>query len=531
VSQEKLPMEWGPEVERIEGPAPNQVVQISSTSVEVPPGSLWTVHWEAPVELSGLDLSFEAPNGKACVWGEHAGSSWDSEVAPETRRFTAWSLSPDQELEVPVASGSGRGLLVVEARPQILEDESPSLSSPSGVNSNLIYHFETDDGRVLSSGRAEVALAEEPYDRRVEPYSGWMGQPTRIALQHPSAATQVRFESDAPLDLRFLVPLPVEEERSSVYALPGGWTAQNASWELAPYVSLTPLQSQSLLSEQRLVRFDATVRPRRVLQSRPEGVQQTRSLVPKGQRIRHGVLETVRRPGSWREWHRTALGRTTRLNIPETGSLTVDYRTTASEPGVFTLLCNGEEFSHALNAEAGSFRLNGMPPNWNTCQLTAPGGDYFVNAPGSGRRWARRGLYRLTDTLEIEVDVPQGGTTVFVRVYTETGVRAAPLTLTIDDGRPVLRSGSTQFPSTPRQQRTPQRSGRTAQLIDRDEGALQAHRGLGITLGDDLVGSKHKVTIALPTGAEPVFVRFDSSAAPPREATADRHWYVDGEAP
>lgn len=531
VENEGVPADWMPTVERIQGRAPNGEDRISASAIEVPTGSLWSVHWTAPEDRSGLELSFLADSGKACVWGQLTGSVWEKDLAPETRRFTAWSLETAEELLVPVASGSGRGVLVVEARPHYPSDWVPDPSPSAPLNTILRYQFEDQAGNVMGTGRAAVEQTTEPYDRRIEPHTGWMGKVTRLSLQHPPQATQIRFQTEGALDLRFLVPIPVEEERGAVYALPSGWTAQNAPWNLAPYVSLTPLQSDALLDNQRLVRFDATVKPRKVLRSRPEGAQDTRVLIPEGQRLRHGVLEAVRRPGAWRSWHRTALSRTTRVNVPETGILRVDYRTNAVEPGEFQLNCDGQEFVQPLNAGAGTLRLSGLKPNWNLCRLSAPSGEYVVDAPGSGRRMARRGLYRLTDRLKVEVDVPIGGTTVFVRAYTKTGVRASPVTLKVDGGRPRIRSGSVRFPTTPIQRRTPQPVERSAQLIDQERGQLQAHKGLFITLGDDLIPGKHTVEVSLPEGADPIFVRFDSSAAPLSETNTLRHWYVDGGAP
>ena len=520
------PPEWLPAIERLQGRSPSSMDRISSTHVDVPQDALWSVVWTAPEASTELELNFTSSQGKACVWGQGTGSAWETTLSPETRRFTAWSLGLDEELLVPVASGSGRGVLVVEARPQLEPDQGPNPEAPSPAA--LSYQFENETGTVLQRGRTLVEQVGDAFDRRVEPSSGWMGQVTRVSLQHPPGATQVRFSTEAPADLRFLVPLPVEEERSAVYALPGGWTAQNAPWELAPYVSLTPLNSAELLAQQRLVRFDATVRPRRVLQSRPEGNTATRALEPKGQRLRYPILETVRRPGEWNTWHRTELGRNTRLRVPETGAISVDYRTTAVSPGDFELSCGEHDFLQPLNAGAGSFRLSGLPTNWTACRLSAPNGTYFANVPGSGKRWARRGIYRLKDRLEVDVDVPAGGTTVFVRVYTEAGQVAAPLTLKVDGGRPQIRSGVVAYPTTPTQRRTPLRTSRQARLIDDSQGTLVVHRGLGVVLGDDLRPGKHTVEVTLPEGADPVYVRFDSSAGGLSESSSRRHWYVDG---
>ena len=154
-----------------------------------------------------------------------------------------------------------------------------------------------------------------------------------------------------------------------------------------------------------------------------------------------------------------------------------------------------------------------------------------MDAPGSGRRWARRGVYRLQDSLEVEVEVPKGGTSVFARVYTEASQRAPTLTFKVDDGRPRLKTGIVTHPTTPTQRRTPRRTGRTARLIDQEAGRLQAHQGVLIALGDDLAPGMHRVSIQLPSTANPVYIRFDSAAGLPSSTDDRRHWYAEGVRP
>ena len=199
--------------------------RISSTHVDGRRMPLWSVVWTAPEASTELELNFTSSQGKACVWGQGTGSAWETTLSPETRRFTAWSLGLDEELLVPVASGSGRGVLVVEARPQFEPDQGPNPETPSPAA--LSYQFENETGTVLQRGRTLVEQVGDAFDRRVEPHPVGWGRSRRSLCSTLREPPRYAFSTEAPAD-RLLVPLPVEEERSAVYALPGGWTAQNA---------------------------------------------------------------------------------------------------------------------------------------------------------------------------------------------------------------------------------------------------------------------------------------------------------------
>jgi hypothetical protein len=522
--------DWVPEIQPLSGNVKDGLV--SQSRVEVPADSTWFVKWTAPSTGPGMSLTFEAEHHRACVWGQPGGLDWDKVLAPEQRRFSAWSTTVGQSLVVPVATGSKFGRLTIESRPRPPANWSPdqAISGPPEKRA-IRYTLEDDFGTVISKGQSFTHFEHDALSVRIEPENGWMGALSRFTVQHPFQATRLRIETDSPMDFRFLVPLPVEEERAAIYALPAGWVAQNAPWELAPYVSLNPFDSDALLEENRLVRFDATVGPIQIKNRRPEGAQATKKLSPQQQTKTFPILEKVRKPGAWKAWHRTKLSQRTRLNIPTNGNLKVEYRTSSKDPGSFSLKCGEVEGQHDLPAAAGSFRLEGMPSGWQACTLSAPNGRYVVNVAGSGQRWAKRESYPLTETeMVVPIQVPRGGSSVFVRVYSEPGQSSPTLEVKIDNGKPRLRTGVVAHPTQPRRKVQPRKSVRGVHLLDSAQPRLQAHQGIMVVLGDDLKPGPHTVHVRVKQANGPVYVRFDSSAGLPTTAEPMlRNWYVDGE--
>jgi len=522
-----LPEDWGPTRTVLVGERAGTLEQ--TNTIQVPVDALWTVDWTSPVNGSGTRLTFEANPNRACIWGNPKGDPSDVAFKPETRRFTAWLAGNGQDLVVPVATGSRNGLLTIEARPSPDPNWSPGQAdTPSPVPHRIRYQLETEDGTVLTRGESTAVFEHSRFERRVEPSRSAMSGATRFTIQHPFQATRLRIASDTEMSYRFLAPLNVEAERSSEYALPGGWLALNAPWDLAPYVAINPLDTDTLLAEGRLVRFDATVHPMKRPQTRPEGHRSTRKLTPKGRHQTYPITEQVRRPRGWNQWNRTELRSRTRLRIPPTGTLQISYRLSSLTETSATLRCQDRTFSQVLASSAGTLRFRGLPTGWHTCSLQAPKGSYQADVPGSGRRWAHRNLIPMTDkAITVPVTVPKGGTTAFVRVYTPKGVKAPRLEITIDDGRPKLRNGIVNFPTTPKQRVQPTRSGGKARLLDKDDGSLQTHRGIPVVFGDDLRPGKHTFRIRAIGGDGPVFVRFDSAAGPrPTAESNRRNWYT-----
>ena len=340
----------------------------------------------------------------------------------------------------------------------------------------------------------------------------------------------LRVTSDSPVDLRFLVPLD-PGHRSDAYALPDKWRAHNAPWIQAPYVSVAPSQADALVEAHRLVRFDATVRPVPQKNDPTPGAWRTRSLVPEGRNESHLISEPVRRSRRlWQAWDRTRLAPSNQLVVPENGRVRVDYRVAPLASGrPITLRCGETSVTSRLPAAASTVHFDGLPTGKQDCRLTAPIGRYLANVPGNGRKWARRRVVRgdLHD-LEVIVQVPSGGTTLYVRSYTPKGAEAPTLEASVDRGNPRRRYGLVERITPAIVRGRPAPRGGDAWMEDRANGELVPRRALYIPLGDDLLSGAHRVRIRVTRSDGPVYLRFDAGSAPEPEADTRPRWEMDG---
>ncbi|MEE2750879.1 MAG: hypothetical protein VX519_05575 [Myxococcota bacterium] len=501
--------------------------------LEIPPGALWNLQWTAPPDGDGVQIRFRSEPGQACVWGETSGQEGQTHITPETRRFTAWRLQPnDVPLSVPVATGKEFGHLVVEARALPPGNWTPLAGNPPPEDAPRVsYEIVGDHDVVLAEGAFDAPFRQDSLLHRIEPAREAMSEATRVQVLHPYRATTIRFRSDAPVDLRFLVPMDVERVRSSAYELPKGWEPNHAPWELAPYVSIPPANAEALVESHQLVRFDATVGPRPVQPSSAPGAWKTSAIAPQVAGESHLISEPVKRVRRiWRDWERTRLEPENTLLVPPHGRISIDYRVNPLFAGrPISLTCGETTVVSHLPAAAATVRFDGLPSGEQNCQLSAPLGRYLADVPGDGRRWARRRVYRADGrTLRVRVPVPQGGTSLFVRTYTLQNAEHPSLEVRVDDGRPNRIWGLVErvTPAIIRYQPPPR--GSKAWLEDRSSGSLVPRRALYIPLGDDLEPGTHEVTLTLPASKKPVFVRFDSGSTPEPQDTQDAHWEMDG---
>ncbi len=501
--------------------------------IEIPAGALWSLQWTAPADGDGVQIRFRTEPGQVCLWGESPSQKGQQHIAPETRRFTAWRLAPaDVPLSVPVATGTEFGHLVVEARALPPGSWTPLTDAqPPEEAVRITYEIIGDKDIVLAEGSFDAPFKPDSLLHRIEPDREAMSEPVRVQVLHPYSARAVRFHSDAPVDLRFLVPMDVERVRSSVYELPKGWEPNHAPWELAPYVSIPPENAEKLVESHHLVRFDATVGPRPVQPSSAPGAWRTSAIAPLSAGESHLISEPVKRARRiWRDWERTRLKPQNTLLVPSHGRISIDYRVNPLFAGrPITLTCGETTVASHLPAAAATVRFDGLPPGEQHCQLSAPLGRYLADVPGDGRKWARRRVYRADGrTLRVRVTVPQGGTSLFVRAYTLKNTKPPSLEVRVDEGHPKRVWGLVErvTPAIIRYQTPPR--GTEAWLEDRSSGALVPRRALYIPLGDDLRPGIHEVELTLPSSNKPVFVRFDSGNSPEPQEAQDAHWEMEG---
>jgi hypothetical protein len=136
-----------------------------------------------------------------------------------------------------------------------------------------------------------------------------------------------------------------------------------------------------------------------------------------------------------------------------------------------------------------------------------------------------------SDTIELPVVVPQGGSSVFVRIYTPKGSRSPTLEIQVDKGRPRVRTGLVEHPTVAKRRTQPSRSTRRVQLLDQEAGGLQAHQGTLVVFGDDLRPGAHSLQIRLKHSTGPVYVRFDSATGLPAKDRLLRNWYAQEVSP
>jgi hypothetical protein len=495
------------------------------------PGDLVSLRWNVPLESDPVSLSLTAHPSPECLWGVPPGSGSEQSIAPETRRLTAWHLAPESDpLEIPLATGGSHGRLKVKARPLPPAGWSPETDVQDPLLTRLRYQLVGNAGQVLVEGAFDAPFLPTPLEHRIEPAASLMSEATSIQILHPPEATHLRLTTDSPVDLRFLVPLD-PGHRDEAYALPSKWKAHNAPWVQAPYVSVAPSDAESLAEDHRLVRFDATVRPVPEKKVPTPGAWRTRTVVPEGRNESHLISEPVRRNRRlWQAWDRTRLAPSNQLVVPESGRVRVDYRVDPLASGrPITLRCGETAVTSRLPAAASTIHFDGLPTGAQDCQLTAPIGRYLANVPGDGRKWARRRVVRgdLHD-LEVIVQVPAGGTTLYVRSYTPEGRAAPTLEAEVDHGNPRRRYGQVERITPAVVSGRPAARGGDAWMEDRASGALIPRRALYIPLGDDLLSGAHRVRIRVTRNDGPVYLRFDAGSAPEPLADTSPRWEMDG---
>jgi hypothetical protein len=503
----------------------------------VPEGALWSLRWFNPWDQPAVAMRFTVSPPAGHSWGEPPGAGGAEPQAPELRRLAHFradvGLGP---IVVPVATGQDWGSLRVDARPLppaawVETAARPEIPDPALPVPPVTVHYAAfdEEGRSLGDGSFEAAFTYSPFERYVEQERPWASDETTVHLFHPFHATTLSFTADGPVDLRFLVPLDVEPERAPEYALPEGWTGRYAPWELAPYVSLAPLNAQDLIEERRLTRLDATVRVEPARRGAAEETRHTELLLPRDNPPAYPLAERFRSGTTWRTWHRTRLDEVTELEIPASGQLQVDYRVdAASVGGSVDLACGGRAERLRLGASGGTLTFAGMPVGRQSCGLHGPPGEFLARAEGSGERWTRRSVFRADGaTLTLPVEVVRGDSTVvYVRPYTVHPNAAPTIVTVLDGGHPRRHGGPSQQFTRADRTVAPERTGRTGRLEDRDAGELTAWEGIRLELGDDLASGIHEVTVQVEPGTAgdgPVFLRFESTRGS-AEPELPEHW-------
>ncbi|MFT5582834.1 MAG: hypothetical protein ACI9VR_000411 [Cognaticolwellia sp.] len=505
--------------------------------VDVPPGAVWSLHWHRGWSDAPVYLSFELEPEQGLSWGEPPGAGGAQPLAPERRRLTLWRVDKAQDpIVVPVAASQALGVLRVEARPLSDTEWKKHPERPLGPTVTVSWEAVDAQGEVLESGSWEVPFEHASYERFVEQEDEPVAEPVARYLYHPQDAVSVRFGADAAVDLRFSAPLDVRPLRAPEYGLSSGWRGRYAPWERAAYLAVGPTNSLELTLAERQVRMDATVRiePREESgASDAEGSLsslRTYSVRPLGRPAQHPILEPVHRNGPFQVFHRTRLGLTTELEVPESGVVQVDFRVATAQVGLaFSLTCGDVVVERTLVSSAGILTLLGLPSGTQSCSMRAPEGFFLADVPGRGARWARRTLYRVDGrTLRVRAPVNDSLEVLYARSYTPPDQGAPLIDLVIDGGELERQSGVTERRTPAKRSFVPQEVRGQGRLVS--GGSLQSWSGMQVVFGDDVARGVHVLEFTISSANGPVYMRFDGSWRS-AQIQLNEHWVRVQETP
>jgi hypothetical protein len=499
--------------------------EITPHRVFVPDGALWSLRWHLPWSAQPLWISYELDPVQGKSWGEPPGAGGGQPQEPERRRITVYRAGVQGDpIDVPVIAARRWGVLRVEARP--LADDVWKLHPPRPSQPPVTLYWQAldADGEVLDEGQYETTFDHAPFERYVEEKEERepISEKDVRYLHHRREAVTLRFEASAPVDLRFLVPLEVQPERAPEYGLPEDFIARYAPWELAPYVTVAPSNHDDLVLEERLQRFDATVRIER--RDDDEGLDRlhTQVVYPWNAEESFPAFMTLKRRARWQDWYRTRVSGPTDLIVEDEGLL-LEYRVDEADIGSpVGLTCDGfERDTQELLASTGSLWW-ALPEGETSCELDAPDGLWLARAEGSGLRWGRRSLFRADQhDLRLNMPVTEGANVLFVRAYTRSG-NAPTLTVLVDGGDPDRSTAPSERYTPVEREFTPQETRISAQLVN--GGALVGWQAMRVVLGDDISPGTHDIRVhAEGVGGEAVWVRMDGTWSQAREAGV-RHW-------
>lgn len=502
---------------------------VTPSRIVVPDGAIWSVHWMNGWDAEPITLGFTLTPDQGKSWGEPPGAGGGEPQEPERRRITSYRAGPDLgPIDVPAVAARDWGHLRVEARPlsDAVWKASPA-TDPGQPPVNITWEALDADGEVLDTGVYPARWDHAPYERYVEAELERVSEKTTRYVYHRREAVTLRFTADRLVDLRFLYPLDVVPLRAPEYGLPEDFTGRYAPWELANYLAVAPTNHDDLVLDERLQRFDATVRIEHRGEGEQSGDRRTWVVTPWNVDAMHPVVERVTPKRGWKAWYRTQIDGLTRLLAGDEG-VRVDFRVDADKLGEEArLVCAGVDHeTYELEATTGSLDW-ALPEGENDCELQGPEGLWLARAEGDGPTWARRTLWRAdTMTLRVSAWLDEPTEILYVRAYTASG-NAPELHVTIDGGDLGRRPTSSAHHTPASRRFTPLEPRGWGQLVN--GGRLQAWQGMRVFMGDDLARGMHQVEIrAVGQGGEPVYVRMDGSWHEARDGST-RHWTEDAE--
>lgn len=489
---------------------------------------LGSVRFPVEADHEQLRLSFRPRLPAGALPG--FGVWWDAEA--RTSRDVVRDLDEAVELEL-LALGPEDQVL---ARWRVI---APVVASP------FERYTQGDD-----PGTARVA---EPVSRVILPPTGSVAVEVR-ALATTDVAMRVRRPENPArgisrgYDLPASLAPPEEEPPSSALPLweagqlrdsPGLSRARYVPLAQDPWQTRAPLDRDTLIREDRMIRIDAQVRfeprggwllgeevvvsagdptkeptqEREV--SRPRDASSRRSLRLPGP---YQLLVEPDRDGQASLGARAALsGSPSRVQVPVSGRLDVDYRIAASQVGSsLTVTVDGVPEQRRLIASAGKIRLIDLTPGSRSMSVDQTG-LFLARARGS-QLWQVRRVVQLKPGEERTIPIPAGSQSLVLFPYGDP----AWLDWSIKGG--AVSDEAAMMP------RATRRSGRHRMRADGGEARPLSFAGeaidrlspLLIEVEEDVGAVASSLHLKLAAEAEPVWLRLTSSWARPPAAQPQR---------
>lgn len=425
---------------------------------------------------------------------------------------------------------------------------------------------------VLARWQVEAPIVASPFERYTQgddPGTARVAEPVSRVVLPPAGSVAIEVRASAPTDVAVRVRRPENPARGMGrgYELPASlsppdpepvesafplWQAgqlrDNPGLSRARYVPLAqdpwqtraPADRDRLIREDRMIRIDAQVRfeprggwlmgeevvvraaddegSREV--SRPRDASTRRALRLSGA---YQLLVEPDRDGRATLGARSALGRTpSRVTVPASGRLDVDYRIPASRVGSSVVVSvDGDPQPHTLIASAGRLRLSGLTPGSRSVAVDSS--DLFLARASGSDLWQVRRVVALRPGQERRIPIPSGAQTLVLYTYGESGW----LDWSIQGG--AVSPEATLMP------RATRRSGRHRLQADGGQARPLSFSGdridrlspLLIEVEEDVGAVASSLVLRLSAESSPVWLRVTSSWARTVAASPSRNTVVN----
>jgi len=537
---------------------------------------------DSPRTLQAHASGGEEP--EAHLWGDPPFARVEGDervmVAPDLRSLEMFRASPQLgSVRFPVEADHEQ--LRLSFRPRLAAGALPGFGVWWDVESRSSRDVERDldepvevellalgpDDRELARWRVIVPVVASPFERYTQgddPGTARVAEPVSRVILPPTGSVAIEVRALSTTDVAMRVRRPENPARGITrgYQLPeslappdrdppagtlplweAGQLRDSAALSRARYVPLAqdpwqtraPLDRDTLIREDRMIRIDAQVRfeprggwllgeevvvsggePEKAQESsRPRDASTRRSLRLPGP---YQLLVEPDRDGQASLGARAALGtRPSRVQVPDSGRLDVDFRIAASQVGSsLTVTVDGVPQVHRLIASAGKLRLSELSPGSRSLSVDQDG-LFLARARGS-ELWQVRRVVRLEPGGERTIPIPAGSQSMVLFPYGEP----AWLDWSIRGGA-VSQEAAMMPRSTRRSGRHRMRAdGGVARPLSFAGESIDRLSPLLIEVEEDVGAVASTLHLKLAAEAEPIWLRLTTSWARPAATRPQR---------